>query len=361
MSMSTKDIVLNNQEIRVKIINWIKTTRVQTAMVTALALWIGYVTVSPLSIRSAILLGGIGLLVHIWGFTLNEVEDYEYDARHGDVDSHPIAQGKVHKGVARYLAWVTAILAVMVSTLTSYSIKATIVLLFSFLPGYMYDKFSKKHWWSNFYLAIWAISMVIAGAIYAGGINGYTILIAMAVGIQIFVQVIEGDLKDIKGSENTFAEKLGVEVDTVEVDLYQSTDDRILQKIFDRERSDLIYYPNDFTFLVYGLKFIETMILISVAYLAVYDSSIYSSLYFALLLLIAAIFLGTVSMLLVYVFDRSELKKKASLHELTSIAFLGISVVGFDVYGGMLIAIAPIIWYLTVNHIVHSEMLNPDI
>lgn len=351
-------MLLNKLETRERIVEWVKTTRVQTAMVTALALWIGHVTVSPLTWRSAITLGAIGVLIHIWGFTLNEVEDYEYDAREGDASGHPIAKGKVHAGIARNVAWISALLAVSVSAISLYPIEATLVLLISFVPGYMYDKWSKAHWWSNIYLSMWAALMVLAGSMYYGDPNLYTYLVAVAVGIQIFVQVIEGDLKDIKGSERTFAERLGVNVDTA----VSATFDTDKDKTNIQTRScEIVNYTRKFTSTVYGLKFLEVALLFYIALSTANLGYGRVGAYFTLMVVVAVAFMTSVSMFLVYCFDRDEIKKKSSIHELTSIVLLGVSVAWLDSYGAILVAIAPIIWYLTVNFVIHSGSLNPDI
>lgn len=326
----------SNREWRVKLVNWIKTTRIQTAMVTALSLWVGYITVRPLDITSAIFLTLIGLLVHSWGFTLNEVEDYEYDSRVGEVEGHPIAQGKVNAEAARYFAWGAAILAIVVSTLTPYRVEATVVLAISFIPGYLYDKYSKEHWWSNIYLSAWVLLMVLTGGLYAGSINSFTGLIAAAVAIQILVQVVQGDLKDIKGPENTLVEKLGVKVE-----------------------EDVIVYTKKFTWLVYGLKLLEASILVFIALVIVDESIIFPML--ILMIVIGVIFMTTVSMFLVNSYDRDKIKQKSSIHEIVSIVFLAVAVSPLSVVSSILIGVAPIIWYIGVNKIIHSGTLNPDI
>lgn len=368
MSTVESNKVLNNMDWRVKLVNWVKTTRVQTALVTALSLWVGFVTVKPLGIQSAVLLGVVGLLVHLWGFTLNEVEDYEYDAKSEDAGGHPIAQGKVHAELARYFAWGTALVAVAISALTPYPIEATGVLLLSFIPGYMYDKFSKQHWWSNIYLSVWAALMVLAGALYAGTPNTYTTLLAVAVGIQIFVQVIQGDLKDLHGDENTLAGALGVSTKVVEGRKFDPGREKMPASIRGGSMCKVTSYSRRFTSLVYGLKGLEGLIL---GYLAVvliqsparfpYSADMAVTPYLTIFMLVGIAFITSVSMFMVYCYDRDEIKKKSSIHELTSIVLLGITVAPLDIYGAILIGLGPIVWYATVNHLIHSDALNPDI
>ncbi|EGQ44059.1 MAG: 4-hydroxybenzoate polyprenyltransferase related protein, partial [Candidatus Nanosalina sp. J07AB43] len=211
MSHSSENMNLNETDIRYRIINWAKAMRVQTALVTSLAVWVGYITVSHLTFESAIILGAIGLYFHIFGFTMNEVEDYEYDASIGNASEHPIAKGKVHAGLARYIAWGSLGLSITISALSGYSLAGTAVLIMAVVPAVLYNKYSKVHWWSNIYLSSWAVLMVLSGALHGGSPNVFTYMICLAVGIQIFVQVMQGTMKDIDGRENSMCKKLGLE------------------------------------------------------------------------------------------------------------------------------------------------------
>jgi 4-hydroxybenzoate polyprenyltransferase len=361
MSFKQRTIGLSGLNVKVKLADWLRTTRVQTAMVTALTLWIGYITVSPISIRSAVILGCIGLLVHVWGFTLNEVEDYRYDAKHGDVTGHPIAKGKVEPSIARYIAWVAGFAAVGMSSLFSYNTLATVVLISSFIPGYAYNKWSKTHWWSNAYLSLWASAMVVAGALYAGQPNYYTAAIAAAVGIQIFVQVIEGDLKDLMGPESSFVKKMGVKTADIVGSLYDPTESTVERGKKNVSQCKVIEYCNSFTSGVYVTKAVEVGLLFFVLSQTVPMGANAPVPYMIIFMAAVIAFFYTLSMFMVYEFDRDQIKRMASAHELVSIVVLGIAVVGLDPRGAILVVAVPILWYLSVNHTIHSSAINPDI
>lgn len=361
MSQEQSTNTLNDFSTKVKVINWVKTTRVQTAMVTALALWIGYVTVSPLTIQATILLGCIGLLTHIWGFTLNEVQDYEYDLRHGEAGGHPIAQGKVHAGTARYFAWMAGFGAIAISALSPYDIMATVVLAVSFIPGYMYDQWSKKHWWSNAYLSLWASLVVLSGALHAGQPNYFTALVIPAVGIQIFIQVVEGDLKDLMGPENTFAGKMGVSVEGVVGSLYDPESSDLDDKEVDPNHCKVVSYSTPFTAGMYLVKAVEVSLLSIVLLETVSFSADIITPFLAVFMASIIAFFYTLSIFMVYEHDRDRIKKMSSAHELTSIVVLGLAVSGLHLTGAVVIILAPILWYVVVNNTVHSSALNPDI
>lgn len=337
-----------------RIATWIKTTRIQTAMVTALALWIGYISVAPLTLETTIVLGVIGILVHIWGFTLNEVEDYKYDMAHGDMKGHPIAKGEISHVSARKLAWVAAALSIITALAFTSNQLATAVLMSSFIPGYLYDKYSKEHWWSNGYLSIWSMLMVLTGALFAGTPTLITAIIGLAVGIQIFVQVIEGDLKDLKGSESSFAKRCGVEV--------EKKPELIVENLnLDEKHEEWINHTVQFGVIVYGLKLIEVIAVWAVVWLSANTINSIDYIWTTIVFILVLMFLSTQSMFMLQTYDRDKIKKWSSAHELTSILLLGAAVFRLDPQGAILIAILPIVWYIGTNTLLHSGALNPDI
>lgn len=346
---------LNDFEFKYKLTNWLKTMRIQTALVTSLALWVGFISVSALNIRSAIILGAIGIFFHIFGFTMNEVEDYRYDASIDTDSEHPIADGHVHANIARYVAWGMYVLSVVVSAISPYPIEATLMLGLAVVPGHMYNKFSKTHWWSNVYLSCWAIMMVFAGALYAGSVNNITILLAVAIGIQIFVQVIEGDLKDIVGDEHSICRKMGVSTESAH-SFFSGSD---MSK--DSKPRKIIKYTRKFPILVYGLKTLEIATLGSIVFLTTNSLLSLDQWYLILYFIMLIVFISTMSMVMVYLYDRTRIKKLSSLHEISSIILIGLTVYPMNPHGGLLVAIAPVLWYFLSNTILHSSPLNPDI
>jgi len=345
---------LNEFKLKYKLTKWLKTMRIQTALVTSLALWVGFISVSSLTIRSTIILGAVGIFFHIFGFTMNEVKDYKYDASINTNTDHPIAKGHVHAGMARYVAWGMYILAVVVSAISPYPIEATIVLGLAVVPGHMYNTFSKTQWWSNIYLSCWAMMMVLAGALYAGSVNNITLLLATIIGIQIFVQVIEGDLKDIVGDEESVCRKLGV--GTTHVQSYFKN-----SNISENSSQKVIKYTKRFPAVIYGLKAIELSILGYIVMLNTTSLLSLSQWYLTLYFITLIVFVSSMSMVMVYLYDRDRIKKMSSLHETSSIILIGLTVYPMNPHGGILVAVAPVAWYIISNTLLHSSPLNPDI
>lgn len=351
-----------------KLVYWVKTARVQTAMVTSLALWVGYIATSDVSVVGIVSLAIIGILVHVWGFTLNEIKDSDYDSQADDVGGHPIAQGFVDVEDATKVAWLSAFTSVIVLWMWSRSPGAVSLLLLSFVPGYMYNEWSKVHWWSNGYLSMWAALLVFTGSAVSGTINVYSVCLAFILSIQIFVQVIQGDLKDLKEPESSFAAKLGVITTEVKGSVYEYVDGEVGDEIQSKGYCEVVRYPFKFSLTVYSLKIVEAGLLAYVSLAAINElpySTIttrgFNTLYITIFILITMLFIATASLFLVYIYDRDEIKKKSALHEVSSIILIGMSILPLSMLGGVIVATVPAIWFIGVNTVIHSSSMNPDI
>lgn len=342
------------------LLTWLKTTRIQTGLVTSLALWVGYVSVEPLDLRSTLFLGVIGLSFHIFGFTLNEVKDAEYDASIGNGSVHPIARGDVDKDKARYLAWTAYFASLVFSLISPYSITGTLVLATAVIPAYLYDKYSKTHWWSNVYLSTWAGMMALSGSLHAGSPNIITAAIIGIISTQIFVQVMQGDLKDLTGEEESVCRTLGVDLKSGNDYINDRLDISLEHQDFSINEG-VITYTKKFVALVYFIKSIEISLLLFIVYKFIDTSSIYVSVYLVLYFLTFISFVTSLSMFMVWVYDREYIKKYSSIHELSAIVLVGLTLFTIDPRSGVVISTAPVIWYIIMNKILHSGPLNPDV
>lgn len=319
---------------------WIKVTRVQTALVTALALWIGYVSVSQVDLETFIKLTIVGVLVHIWGFTLNEVKDKEYDKENSEEGQHPLAQGLIDEEDARLAARMCGGAAIVLSSFFFNSLVGNILLILSFGAGLAYNFYSKDHWWSNLYLSAWVALIALAGAAYAGQFSMYTWIVGLALAIQIFVQVIEGDMKDLLGTEKTFAGHVGVECEG---------------------EGEVVRYPNFFRRGITGLKLVELSLVSYMIYELFNQNSVMEYVVLAGFILFAGIFVATSTYYFMGRMDRDKIKKRSSIHELSSVLMIGMSTFWLHYNAAILIASLPVIWYVMFNKLTHSSALNPDI
>jgi 4-hydroxybenzoate polyprenyltransferase len=343
------------------IVNWIKTMRLQTGLVTALALWVGYTSVSALTVESTLILAAIGLSFHVFGFTLNEVKDADYDSSIGNGSVHPIARGEVSREIARRIAWGAYFTSVLISIVSPYSLKGTAVLILSVIPAYLYDEFSKTHWWSNVYLSTWAGMMVLSGALHAGDPNIITAALVAVIAIQIFVQVMQGDLKDLTGDEESVCRTLGVDLKSSNSYINDKVDIGLDHDQFNIDQGGVITYTKKFVGLVYSLKAVEISLMLFIVYTFVEDIAGYIGVYSVLYFVAFISFVTSLSMFMVWVYDRDYIKKYSSLHELSAIVLVGLTVSTIDPRSGVVIATTPVIWYVIVNQLLHSGALNPDV
>ena len=340
---------------------WVKTMRLQTALVTSVTLWAGYISVSSMRVTDAVVLGFAGVAFHVFGFTLNEVKDSAYDANIDNGSYHPVAEGDVDRNAAKYIAWGAYTLSLLVPLAFGYSILATIVMALAVIPAYAYNLFSKEHWWSNSYMSVWAAMMVLAGALYAGSPNAITVAIAGALSVQSFAQAIQGGLKDIVGDESSLCKKMGVKITKARSYLKDELGVELSGDKAEINNVDVVSYTKKFTALIYVLKTSQIAFLATVAYVYV-DMALWEMRAFTLaFFVLVVIFFTTLSMTTVYVYDRDRIKKASSVHELTTLVLLGLTLYTLDPHGGLLVGLAPMVWYLAVNKTVHSGALNPDI
>jgi len=317
---------------------WLELSRLQTALVTTLALWIGYTTVAQLTIGTFLGLGFVGISVHLWGFIANEVNDKNYDEKYGESSDHILTTGNISEAQASIVAWTFGASAILFSAVVYGSLLGLALIVTSFGAGSLYNKYSKKHWWSNVYLSAWVLLLTLSGAAFAGEFSLYTWLMAGALAIQIFLQVVEGDIKDITGPEQSLAEKLGVKCD-----------------------GTYIEYPHGFRKLITTLKLTELGLASYIVYAGVDQSKIMDVAVLSIFIIIASLFISTSTLYLTARFDRDVIKKQSSIHELSSVLMLGVTSYWLDHNSAIFIALAPVVWYLLINKLLHSGTLNPDV
>lgn len=340
---------------------WVKTMRLQTALVTSITLIAGYITVSPLTLKSTAVLTITGILFHIFAFTMNEVEDSDYDSRIDNESHHPIAEGEVDSELARLISWSAYLASIAIPIVAGYKMEVAGMIIAAGIPTYFYNRYSKVHWWSNSYVSVWASLMVFAGAMSAGTPNMITLGVAAILSLQAFVQSIQGGLKDITGDEESFCKTMGVRL--MSAKKYMN-DNMVLDtsgSMRNVKDVDVLAYTKKFLVSMYTMKIAQVVILMLILYQYL-DLSIWYMRVFLLVYFVGVvIFFTSLNVLTVYIYDRERIKRAASVHEITSIVLLGLTLTTLDPHGGMVVAIAPILWYLSVNGLVHSSTLAPDV
>lgn len=323
-----------------KLKTWAQTARVQTAAVTVFALWAGYISAGGSSIKYFGVLGLVGLCTHIWGFTMNEVYDAQYDAIFGDAEGHPIAQGLIDVEDAKSVALISGILPVIFLTGFTLAIVPVLLYCLSLLFGESYNRLSKDSPYAGLFLSVWALLLVLIGASTGATPTLATALLGLVFFIQILVQVMEGDLKDISGPENTLIERIGAKYDA---------------------ETDKVKFENSFVVILYGMKSVELFAILWVVQMDTVSGWEYDIVLWSTMLLVTVSFLKTLGSAFFSGGDRDDIKKRASYHELTSIAAIGVALLSINVLAGLVAIAFPIVWYVSANKILYNDALNPDI
>lgn len=185
---------------------WLALGRIQSVPVTVISLCLGYLTVSETVFSLSIWpLVAVGLLGHLSVYMHNDIVDYEHDMRFKD--SKPLLEGLDKDDAVdkqRSLIMISLLFGAVYMGESSF-----FMFCLSVAVGLVYNIRSKSDWFSSLYLFIWGITITMTGALYHGSINDLTLMAAFAVGVQMFVFTVLGDIKDINADEPSIPHNLG--------------------------------------------------------------------------------------------------------------------------------------------------------
>lgn len=183
---------------------WLQLVRIQSTPLTAISLSIGYFTVTS-SFDSIITLIFVGALGH-WGFyAVNDIYDRDIDSTQNKVNK-PLVSGDISMRAAKIVS-VCLIGASLVGAILWFPSFATASYLIACVLGWHYNKYSKEHTYSSFYLGGWGMAIIFTGGFYARGANIITLLLALLLGVHMVWMTVIGDLKDIENDEPNLPHK----------------------------------------------------------------------------------------------------------------------------------------------------------
>jgi len=330
----------DNLTLKDKFAEWGRLVRLHTVAASATVAFIGHLTVAPIDFGTAIALFVIVSLIHMAGCTLNDLYDLEYDNNDPEKVNRPLVSGAITPesawGVSYTMIFVALILMMIVDPVLF--LVGAILLVF----GLHYNTQSKDSLLTDFSFAIWETGLVLVGAVIAGGFNIVTAMFCAFIFIQAFYQIQEGSMKDIRGPENTLLKRIGVRVEDCKM-----------------------VYPSWFKSTTYGVKLFQVVLI----WLAIYAQYAFNGATFsifvgAVLVAVAVnsiVFIHSVSVWLVDEFDRDEIIKGFTIHELTG-AIIALLALYPSAPGNIvnLIVFIPL-WVLAVNYLIHKEALIPSI
>ena len=160
----------------------------------------------------------IGILVHIFGFTMNEYRDIDVDRLSPDLKEKPLVKGSISKRTAYWIFQISWILALIVNAAVFRESLSFIFLVVSIIFGAVYNRYSKKVSYMEFSLAAWVFFFVLSGnAAITGNVSELGIGVAAIAFFQILFNTgISGAFKDIDhdptGKGATTPLRMGVRV-----------------------------------------------------------------------------------------------------------------------------------------------------
>jgi 4-hydroxybenzoate polyprenyltransferase len=308
-----------------------------------------------------ILLGNlflVGIMVHIFGQTLNEYADLKIDKENPELAGKPLVSGVISKGEAIAVMVVSFVL-IFVVAIPLYTMISFIVLVLVGVCGIAYDLLSKKFVHSPILIAGWAFFLGLFGGVAAGEYGNLTdvpmlvYIICLLGALQMWTNTaILGHIKDLKNDAEcglrTFAIELGVRVD-------------------DRKDPPGLHIPINFrvmTILIQVLNLALAFIPI-VFFSAFYKGTdLFTTIIVFLGLVLLSIFamLAQVNTMWHKTFERGKLMQLMSVREV-AVYFLVIVLV-YPMVGPVLALVfifLPLVWFAAVNWLFTGKVFQPAI
>lgn len=163
-------------------------------------------------------LGMVGVLVHIFGFAMNEHRDIEIDRRASELQIKPLVKGTISQKTAFGIYQTAWVLALFINFLFFRQLLSVGLLAASILFGVLYNLYSKKLAYAEILLAAWTFLFVLSGnAAVNGQVDRLGVIVATVSFFQILFNTgISGAFKDCDhdpvGKGETTPLRMGVRV-----------------------------------------------------------------------------------------------------------------------------------------------------
>lgn len=300
-----------------------------------------------------LLLFVMGVLLHIYGFVLNEWADVEVDRASPDLQHKPLVSGEISTKEALWTAVIAGALTFVVLALVTLDVVTHMTLLASILVAGAYDLFGKKAP-LDLLLAGSITLLFLVGAMSLGHFDpSYEVhmTIFLCIGGLQFLQnlyqnAIEGGIKDADhdaaAGARTYAALLGVRV----------TEEGELETGWSFTNSAFVMKGVQIALLLYTALEVTTLNVMEC-----------SNILWGLLILAIFVMIVTTSLMLPPVrFERSRLKRIFSIHELAT--FMAIMVVIVPLIGewtALILFGLPLVWFGAVNRLLFGGTLEPGV
>lgn len=342
-----------------RILEYLRLARFQTAGTTSILLVIGFLTVlgssgmadvSPFDILILLI---IGIMMHIFGFVLNEYCDIEVDRHAKLLLDKPLVSGRISPKKALTFVGIAFAVAYLLTILFFFSAYTILVLFLSTIFVIIYDVLGKKVPGLDISLAAGTgIFLILGGYAFLSNkpdaalpplIYVFSFLVFLQI---LFNNAVEGGLKDVKSDASagvrTLAMVLGVKPP--------------------------LKINKGFKIFAYGIKIIHLLIVwLVLINLQDFVASTINAPYLFGTYIFAALF----SLAILYttwnfleneIGDREKLKRIFSIHEISTaylviIVLLPIIGIGLTLF----LLVLPLFWYIGFNALLYGNPMCPNV
>lgn len=181
---------------------WLRLIRLQSGAATAITPVFGALVVmssNGFDIVHLIILFIMGLLLHIYGFVLNEYCDLEVDRFSEHLLEKPLIKGTIEREQALYFSITVMIVLIAMGIIFFFDTIALLTLIIAITLGGIYDIFGKKFFGADFVLGGCIFFFTIYGALTVSlRFDPLVILVAFLFFLQLSFQTgVTGGMKDI--------------------------------------------------------------------------------------------------------------------------------------------------------------------
>jgi len=299
------------------------------------------------------ILFSIGCFSHVYGFVLNDIVDTKVDKLSKELFSRPLVSESISRKKAAYFAVICMISSFIFSiyffnnNITVFIIQISI-LLFAYILATIYNFGSKRYPGMDIFVAGAVFFLIIYGAATISIDRLFSEpliwIVALIGGLQvIFMNMINGAIKDIdhdeKGFANTIAIKLGAKTHKGIIMLPRAF--RIVGYSVELLRSFLIFLP--FLYIPKFNQSIDIFLIIRIAFLV-------------FLTLITFYFIHR--LFSIKKFERDEIRKTIGVIVIVMYATAPVMLSTLNITF-FIIAFVPPFWFVLSNLILHGTLLSP--
>jgi len=294
-----------------------------------------------LEIKQFLILFFMGIILNILGFVLNDYIDFDIDKRSKELSDRPLVKGTISRKTALIISIICYIILFGTALIFYRKFLPLLILTIALALGTIYDIFGKKFLGSDIPLsASIALFCLFGATTVSSEISKITIIISAIYFTHVlYFNIIEGGFKDadndkISGAKTTAA-YMGV------------------------NNKPEIYVPANFKALAISIETISA-VLILLPFIIIpkytYDFDYWYIQLVILLILIITIFISSIKMLYLKIFDRKKVAMTITKQEVKRYMTIPILLISFaDIRWIIFILLLPTIWYLSYTIIFHEK------